>query len=188
MTIKKSAPSLRALLARRRRYTTFPLARALQENNACSHQSCYTAVLRNPLRVHAPSTQSIIPEYGGLKALSRSSLQRNGWRESKKKKKGSQRGSKTERQCYAKRAEEGRGGGYVGETRQDAVRGKVWCMARLQEATPMLFLRRLSAAWSCILRLAWKRELKQRFCFFIFSTPHPSSHPVPVICFFFPVC
>ena len=80
-----------------------------------------------------------------------------------------------------------RGGGYVGETRQDAVRGKVWCMARLQEATPMLFLRRLSAAWSCILRLAWKRELKQRFCFFIFSTPHPSSHPVPVICFFSPM-
>lgn len=45
-----------------------------QQNNACSHQSCYTAVLRNPLLFHAPSTQSIIPEYVGLKALSGSSL------------------------------------------------------------------------------------------------------------------
>lgn len=45
--------------------------RAFKENNACSHQSCYTAVHHNPLRFHAPSTQSIIPELGGLKALSR---------------------------------------------------------------------------------------------------------------------
>lgn len=46
---------------------------AFKENNACSHQS-YTAVHHNPLRFHAPSTQSIIPELGGLKALSRMPL------------------------------------------------------------------------------------------------------------------
>lgn len=62
----------------------------------------------------------------------------------------------------------------MGEMRQDAVREKVWCMARLQEATPS------AAPWSCILPLAWKWELKQRFCFFVFFMPF-SPLPTPLL-------
>ena len=64
-----------------------------------------------PPRVHAPSTQSIIPEYGGLKALSRRSLQRNGWRESKKKKKGVKEGAKQKDSELRVEGDGARGGG-----------------------------------------------------------------------------
>lgn len=59
-------------------YYTLALAgRAFRENNACSHQSWYTAVHHNtptPPLSHNPQPNPSFSEYGGLKTPSRSTL------------------------------------------------------------------------------------------------------------------
>lgn len=125
-----------------------------------------------PLRLHAPSTQSIIPEYGGLKAMSGSSLSKGmGWRGGGQK--ISQKGSKKAGVTPRKRGDRGD----VQETGQGTLSRMVWCTGGLQRATPILLLHLhlCAAPWNCYFIACLKMVLKHSFVFNFLQAFHPPS-------------